>query len=95
MQETSSAAKSFFGAALQWLAPLALSAVIGYGGAQYAQGRNETRLSHVETLTEKAKTEHANFVTRDEFRLAVEATRDDLREIKADVRAMRQELSRR
>ncbi len=75
---------------LQWAGPLVLSAIVGYGSVQYAQGSNAQRLSTVERDIERAQAERSNFVTRDEFKLIL----DDLKEIKTDVREVRRSLTR-
>jgi len=75
---------------LQWAGPLALSALVGYGSVQYAQGSNAQRLSTAERDIERAQAERSNFVTRDEFKLIL----DDLKEIKTDVREVRRSLTK-
>ena len=76
--------------ALQWAGPLVLSAVVGYGSVQYAQGTNAQRLATVERDIQRAQAEHSNYVTRDEFKLIL----DDLKEIKSDVREVRRSLAK-
>jgi hypothetical protein len=77
-------------AVLQWAGPLVLSAFVAYGSVQFAQGTNAQRLATVERDLAKAKDEHSNFISRDEFGLM----RDDLKEIKADLRELRRFLTR-
>ena len=75
---------------LQWAGPLVLSAVVGYGSVQYAQGTNAQRLSTVERDVNKVEERQSNFVTRDEFKLILE----DLGQIKEDVREVRRSLTK-
>jgi len=82
---------------VQWLAPVLLSVAAGWGSVQFAQGAQLQKLTTVErdvtTLggrIEKAQAEHANFPSREEFRLML----DDLKEIKADVREIRRSLTK-
>ena len=76
--------------AAQWAAPLVLSAVVGYGSVQYAQGTNAQRLATVERDIQRAQAQAENFITRDEFKLIL----DDLQEIKTDVREVRRSLTK-
>ncbi|MET0646986.1 MAG: hypothetical protein ABW208_10225 [Pyrinomonadaceae bacterium] len=69
----------------QWLLPVLLSLAAGWGGVRFAQGADAQRLSTVERDVREAKTEHGRFVTRDEFGLL----RDDISDIKTDVRELR------
>lgn len=73
---------------LQWLLPIVLSLAAGWGGVQFAQGSSAARLSTVERDVREAKAEHKQFVTRDEFGLL----REDIGDIKTDVRELRREL---
>lgn len=75
---------------VQWLAPVVLSLAAGWGGVQFARGAQEQRLSTVERDVRDAKAEHDHFVTRDEFGLV----RDDIKEIKTDVRELRRGLGK-
>ena len=75
---------------LQWLLPVALSLLAGWGGVQFAKGAEQERLSTVERDVRDAKSEHGRFVTRDEFGLL----RDDISDIKTDVRELRRGLSK-
>jgi hypothetical protein len=70
---------------VQWLAPILLSLAAGWGGVQFAQGSNAQRLTTLERDVRDQKEEHKSFVTRDEFGLL----REDIREIKTDVRELR------
>lgn len=85
------------GAVLSWLAPLVLSAVVAFGSVQFTQGTAAQKLATVErdvsTLERKleaSNAEHANFPSREEFKLML----DDLKEIKADVREIRRSLTK-
>lgn len=80
----------------RWLVPLILSgaasAFIGWGSVQYAKGGEAQRLSTVERDVQavkedvsKARGEHGEFVRRDAFQILI----DDVREIKSDVREIR------
>ena len=73
---------------LQWLLPILISLAAGWGGVQFAQGTNAQRLSTIERDVREAKAEHERFVTRDEFGLL----REDIGDIKTDVRELRREL---
>lgn len=73
---------------LRWLGPAVLSAFISYGSVQYARGAQAERLATIERDVQAARAEHEKYVTKDEFSLI----RDDLKEIKTDVREMRRSL---
>lgn len=75
---------------LQWLLPILLSLGAGWGGVQFAQGSSAERLSTVERDVREAKAEHGRYVTRDEFGLL----REDIGDIKTDVRELRRELTK-
>ncbi len=81
---------------LSKLGPILLSAAMGYGAVQFAQGQTQTRIKqledHTKGLADARELDIQRFVTRDEFKLFIDATRDDLREIKTDVRAIRSDL---
>jgi septal ring factor EnvC (AmiA/AmiB activator) len=76
--------------ALKLLLPLAVSAFVAYGAASHARGAEAERLSTVERDVRDAKSEHDRFVTRDEFGLL----REDISDIKTDVRELRRGLSK-
>ncbi len=89
--------KGWFLTLLQWAGPFLLSGVIGYGSVQYAQGRQVQRLdtferdiSTLEKKIDQAKGEHANFPSREEFKLML----DDIKEIKTDMREVRRALTK-
>jgi len=80
----------------RWLLPLVASGVasafIGWGSVQYAKGGDAQRLTTVERDVQavrddvsKARAEHSEFVRRDAFQILI----DDIREIKSDVREIR------
>lgn len=83
---------------MQWLLPVVLSLAAGWGGAQFAQGASAQRLVTVEAQVQTNRQERQaetrelrdKTITREEFDLI----RDDLREIKVDVRELRQALSK-
>lgn len=64
------------------VAPIIVSVGLAYGTAKFAQG--ETRES-IQTL----KKQQEQMVTREELRQYIDATREDLREIKKDIREIR------
>lgn len=81
---------------LRWALPLVVSGVVSaftvWGSAQYAKGTDAQRLTTVERDVtqvradiEKARGEHDDFVRRDAFQIVL----DDLKEIKSDVRTIR------
>lgn len=82
--------KGWVGAALQWVAPLVLSAVVGYGSVQFAQGQQAQKLSTVERDVAGLEKKIESNPTREEFKLMLE----DLKEIKQDVREIRRSLTR-
>lgn len=73
----------------RWALPIVLSAVasvfVTWGSIQYAKGTDAQRLSVAERDITEIKGERDKFVRRDSFQILL----DDIREIKADVRAMR------
>jgi hypothetical protein len=86
-------------AALRWALPFVLSAVASafaaWGAVQRAKGADDQRLATVErdvravkSDVDRARGEHNEFVRRDAFQLLL----DDLKEIKADVREVRNSL---
>ena len=81
-------------AALRWALPFVLSAVVSgfavWGAVQRAKGADSQRLTTVERDVRDIKAEHGHFVTRDEFGLL----REDISDIKTDVRELRRGLSK-
>lgn len=75
---------------VQWLLPVLLSLAAGWGGVRFAQGADAQRLSTVERDVRDAKAEQGRLVTRDEFGLL----REDIGDIKTDVRELRRELTK-
>lgn len=79
--------------AVQVLLPVVISIIAGYGAVKYSSGETQQRLEelHRVTLTNKEEIERVrnNAVTREEMRLFIESARQDLQEIKADIRAIR------
>jgi hypothetical protein len=74
-------------AVLLAVAPFFLSVVAAYGASQYLQGRTGERLDTIEKKQEQT-------VTREELKLYIDLTREDLREIKENMRALRSDLGR-
>ena len=74
------------------VAPIALAMIAGYGGVKFAQGTTQQRLRTLENQSQlqQQDQQRANdrAITREEFKLFVDSTREDLREIKTDVRAI-------
>lgn len=81
-------------AAVPWLAPLLLSGLgggaAGYGSFRFAQGTLVQRLATVERDAAELRAGQVGLVTRNEFDLL----REDLAEIKADVREIRRVMLR-
>jgi hypothetical protein len=73
--------------ALLTLAPFFLAVVAAYGASEFLQGRTSERLSNLEQ-------QQKQMVTREELKLYMDLTRDDLREIKDNMRALRSDLGR-
>jgi hypothetical protein len=69
------------------VAPFLLSVAAAYGASQFLQGRTAERLQTHENQQEQ-------MVTREELKLYIDLTRDDLREIKENMRALRSDLGR-
>lgn len=84
----------WFGENLSWLAPLAVStvtgSVAGYGSFRFSQGAMRERMKTIERDVEVARSEHAQLVPRGEFELL----REDLRDIKEDIREIRRSLNK-
>jgi hypothetical protein len=78
---------------LPWLAPVIASTLTGgfagYGSFRFGQGALLQRVQTVERDVAAAKAEHSEFVTRNEFELL----REDLRDIKTDIREVRRRLN--
>jgi len=78
---------------LSWLnlvlaiGPVVLSVGLAYGATMLAQGEQRNKISTLEKQAEQ-------MVTRDELKLYIDLTRDDLREIKENMRALRSDLGR-
>ena len=81
---------------LQMAAPVALAIVAGYGTVRYAEGTTTQKINNLEdqTRTQQQEIQRANdrAITRAEFQQFIDSTREDLREIKSDVRAIRSDL---
>lgn len=82
-------------AVLKAVGPALFAVVVGYGGVRYAEGQTHQRLKTVEAQQQEQKSVNDKLITRDEFKQFMEATREDLREIKQDVRAIRSDLQRK
>lgn len=67
--------------------PIAFSVLGAYGAARFAQGQQSTKL---QTLEDQVKL----CVTREELKMYIDLTRDDLRDIKENMRALRSDLGR-
>lgn len=61
------------------------SLILAYGATQFALGQNNNRLNTLEKQQEQ-------MVSREEFKVYMDSTREDLREIKQNVRDIRSEL---
>jgi len=72
---------------LSTLGPLVLCVAGAYGATMLAQGEQRNKISTLEKQAEQ-------MVTRDELKLYIDLTRDDLREIKENMRALRSDLGR-
>jgi len=76
--------------ALPWLAPLAVSSLTGagagWGSFRFGQGRLTARVEALEQSAVHSTAERGQLVTRHEFELI----REDLREMSADVREVRE-----
>jgi len=83
---------------LESLPAIALAIVAGYGSVRFTEGLTQQRLTTVEARTkenyEAIEKRDDRYVIREEFKNFIDGTREDLREIKADVRAIRGSLSR-
>lgn len=80
---------------LSWLVPMGLSSitggVVGYGSFRFAQGQTLQRITTLERDTGAITKGQEQFVTQGEFDLL----REDLRDIKTDVREIRRATSNR
>ena len=78
---------------LQFVLPVILAIVAGYGSVKYASGETQQKLldleRRVQSNTEKVDKMNERVVTREELRQFIDATRSDLTDIKTDIRAMR------
>ncbi len=89
----------FLADVLPWLAPLAVSSLTGagagYGSFRFGQGALTQRVEAIEKQIERdaihSTEERAGLVTRHEFELL----RDDIKDIKTDVRELRRYLTKR
>ena len=83
---------------LQTLAPLLFAVIAGYGAVRYAEGTTNQRIQNLEaqSKSQDEQLRHTNdkTITREEFQQFIDTTREDLREIKSDVRAIRSDLKR-
>lgn len=86
-------------ALLRTVGPFVLAVVGGFGMVRFTEGDTLARLKGVEeetkSVAEARELDAQRFVTREEFKQFVDATRDDLREIKTDVRAIRSDVRNR
>jgi len=73
---------------LEKLGPILLAVAFAYGTVKYTEGQTQQRLADLES-------DSKGFVSREEFKQFTEGAREDLREIKQDVRAIRSDLQRR
>jgi hypothetical protein len=74
---------------LNWIGPMAFGIVAAWGTAQFVSGQREQRLQTVEMQMKAVQDEHKNFATREEMRLYIENASEDLREIRFDIRDLR------
>lgn len=81
-------------AAFQILLPIVLSIVAGYGAVRYTSGETAQQIQELNrrSLANKAEIDsfRANAVTREELRIFIDSAREDLKEIKDDIRALRE-----
>lgn len=79
---------------LPWLAPLLVpgfvGGIAGYGSFRFAHGSLMQRITTIERDVTQSQAERAEFVTRNEFELL----REDLRDIKRDIREVRRTLTK-
>lgn len=84
---------------LRMAGPFLLAAAAGWGAVKFSEGQTQTRLTNVEdkakAVAQQRESDIQRFVTQDQFKQLIDATRDDLREIKEDVRAIRADVQRR
>src|SRR2546421_3443087 len=80
------------------LPAVVLAIVAGYGAVRYTEGQTQQRLTTVEARAQEnhdaIEKRDDRYVTREEFKQFLDTTRDDLKEIKTDVRAIRSDLQR-
>jgi hypothetical protein len=69
------------------IVPIALSMIGAYGATRFAQGQQSTK---IKTLEDQVKL----CVTREELKMYIDLTRDDLKDIKENMRALRSDLGR-
>jgi uncharacterized protein HemX len=94
------AAPSFAQRALQKLIEslpaILLAIVAGYGAVRFTEGQTQQRLTTVEARSKEnqdaIEKRDDRYVIREEYKQFIDATREDLREIKQDVRAIRSDL---
>jgi hypothetical protein len=74
---------------LRLVGPAVLSAFVAWGAVQFAQGRNAERLDNAEKQTEETKHAVGLNLTREEFRSWTEENRENFRQVREDIRALR------
>ena len=72
--------------------PIALSMIGAYGATRFAQGQQTTKLKTLEDQLETLADHVKLCVTREELKMYIDLTRDDLKDIKENMRALRSDL---
>lgn len=79
--------------AVQVLLPVVLAVIAGYGSVKYSSGETTQQIRALQQQVEANKQEveriRSTSVTREEMRLFIEQARQDLQDIKMDVREIR------
>lgn len=79
--------------AVQVLLPVVLAVIAGYGAVKYSAGETTQQIRALEQQVEANRLEVERIrntsVTREEMRLFIDQARSDLKEIKDDVREIR------
>lgn len=78
---------------VMWAGPIAMGVLAGYGSAKFTSGAGEQRLTNVERKAAEIETAierlRDRYITREELKAYLDGQKDTLREIQADLRALR------
>jgi uncharacterized protein YPO0396 len=78
---------------LQFILPVILAIIAGYGSVRYASGETQQRLTdldrRVQANTEKLEKMNERMISRDEMKQFIDSMRSDQTDIKNDIRSLR------